>query len=88
MQSSNPSGVSRRTLAKAGIFGAAAAPLLAACGNEGGGASDGDGELDFWWWGSDPRHEYTQKIVDAFTAKNEGSRSSRAPTSSTPTGTP
>ncbi|MEV3934846.1 ABC transporter substrate-binding protein [Glycomyces sp. NPDC049804] len=74
MKSSNPSGVSRRTLAKAGIFGAAgaaAAPLLAACGGEGGG-DKGDGELDFWWWGSDPRHEYTQKIVDAFLAKNEG----------------
>lgn len=71
MQSSNPSGVSRRTLAKAGIFGAAAAPLLAACGGEGGGSA-GDGELDFWWWGSDPRHEYTQKIIEAFTAKNEG----------------
>jgi len=72
MHSSNPSGVSRRTLAKAGIFGAAAAPLLAACGNDGGGAEEGDGQLDFWWWGSDPRHEYTQKIVDAFLAKNEG----------------
>ena len=71
MQSSNPSGVSRRTLAKAGIFGAAAAPLLAACGGEGGGGA-GDGELDFWWWGSDPRHEYTQKIIEAFTAKNDG----------------
>ncbi|MCD0445276.1 extracellular solute-binding protein [Glycomyces sp. A-F 0318] len=70
MNATNPSGVSRRTLAKAGIFGAAAAPLLAACGEDGGG--DGDGELDFWWWGSDPRHEYTQKIVDAFTAKNDG----------------
>ncbi|GAA2133515.1 ABC transporter substrate-binding protein [Glycomyces algeriensis] len=73
MQSSNPSGVSRRTLAKAGIFGAATAPLLAACGNDGGGgAAEGDGELDFWWWGSDPRHEYTQKIVDAFLAQNDG----------------
>ncbi|WP_205327675.1 ABC transporter substrate-binding protein [Glycomyces sp. YM15] len=73
MKSSNPSGVSRRTLAKAGIFGAASAPLLAACGNDGGGGADkGDGELDFWWWGSDPRHEYTQKIVDAFLAKNDG----------------
>lgn len=71
MKSSNPSGVSRRTLAKAGIFGAASAPLLAACG-KGGGADEADGELDFWWWGSDPRHEYTQKIVDAFLAKNDG----------------
>jgi multiple sugar transport system substrate-binding protein len=72
MQSSNPSGVSRRTLAKAGIFGAASAPLLAACGNGGGGGAEGDGELDFWWWGSDPRHEYTQKIIEAFLAKNDG----------------
>lgn len=73
MQSSNPSGVSRRTLAKAGVFGAAAAPLLAACGNDsGGGADEGDGELDFWWWGSDPRHEYTQQIIDAFVAENSG----------------
>jgi multiple sugar transport system substrate-binding protein len=71
MKSTNPSGVSRRTLAKAGIFGAAAAPLLAACGG-GGGAEEGDGELDFWWWGSDPRHEYTQKIIEAFLAKNDG----------------
>jgi multiple sugar transport system substrate-binding protein len=72
MRSTNPSGVSRRTLAKAGIFGAATAPLLAACGGEEGGNGDGDGELDFWWWGSDPRHEYTQQIVDAFLAENEG----------------
>ncbi|GAA1673895.1 extracellular solute-binding protein [Glycomyces endophyticus] len=73
MQSSNPSGVSRRTLAKAGLLGAAASPLLAACGNDsGGGGDEGDGELDFWWWGSDPRHEYTQQIIDAFLAKNEG----------------
>ncbi|GAA2284210.1 extracellular solute-binding protein [Glycomyces scopariae] len=72
MRKANPSGVSRRTLAKAGILGAAASPLLAACGEDGGGADEGDGELDFWWWGSDPRHEYTQKIIDAFLAKNEG----------------
>lgn len=70
MKSTNPSGVSRRTLAKAGLLGAASAPLLAACGGDEGG--DGDGELDFWWWGSDPRHEYTQTIIDAFLAKNEG----------------
>lgn len=72
MQSSNPSGVSRRALAKAGIFGAAAAPLLAACGNDGNGGGEGDGELDFWWWGSDPRHAYTQQIIDVFETANEG----------------
>ncbi|MEU6859418.1 ABC transporter substrate-binding protein [Glycomyces sp. NPDC046736] len=69
MKSNNPSGLSRRTLAKAGIFGAAAAPLLAACGDD---SNEGDGDLDFWWWGSEPRHEYTQQIIDAFLAKNEG----------------
>ncbi|WP_030158227.1 ABC transporter substrate-binding protein [Glycomyces sp. NRRL B-16210] len=73
MKSNNPSGVSRRTLAKAGIFGAAAAPLLAACGSDDNGGGDaGDGELDLWWWGSDARHEYTQQIVEAFLAQNEG----------------
>lgn len=71
MKSNNPSGVSRRTLAKAGIFGAASAPLLAACGGDGNGGDAGDGELDLWWWGSDARHEYTEQIVDAFLAQNE-----------------
>ena len=43
MQSSNPSGVSRRTLAKAGIFGAAggAAPPPPAGGGGGGGGGGG-----------------------------------------------
>ncbi|THV43254.1 ABC transporter substrate-binding protein [Glycomyces buryatensis] len=72
MKSSNPSGVSRRTLTKVGIFGFAASPLLAACGNEsGGGGGEGDGELDVWWWGSEPRHAYTQEILDAFKAEND-----------------
>ncbi|GAB3647260.1 ABC transporter substrate-binding protein [Glycomyces tarimensis] len=70
MHSSNPSGLSRRTLAKAGLFGAAAAPLLAACGNDDGGGDGGSGELTFMWWGSDPRHEYTRQIIEAFTSAN------------------
>ncbi|WP_026929235.1 ABC transporter substrate-binding protein [Glycomyces tenuis] len=69
MQSNNPSGLSRRTLAKAGLFGAAAAPLLAACGNDDEG---GSGELSMMWWGSDPRHEYTRQIITAFEEANEG----------------
>lgn len=69
MKSTNPSGLSRRTLAKAGLFGAAAAPLLAACGDD---SADGSRELSMMWWGSDPRHEYTRQIIEAFEAANEG----------------
>src|SRR5690606_41816913 len=69
MKSTNPSGLSRRTIAKAGLFGAAAAPLLAACGGDDEG---GSGELSMMWWGSDPRHEYTRQIIEAFEAANEG----------------
>lgn len=68
MTSTNPSGLRRRTLAKAGLFGATAAPLLAACGNDEGGS----GELSMMWWGSDPRHEYTRQILAAFEEANEG----------------
>lgn len=69
MKSTNPSGLSRRTIAKAGLFGAAAAPLLAACGGDDEG---GSGELSMMWWGSDPRHEYTRQIIEAFESANDG----------------
>ena len=71
MQSFNPSGLSRRTLAKAGLLGAAgaaAAPMLAACGDDG---SD-SGEMTLMWWGGDERHTYTREIIAAFEAANEG----------------
>lgn len=68
MKSNNPSGLSRRTLAKAGLFGAAAAPLLAACGEDEGGS----GELSMMWWGSEDRHSYTREIIAAFEAANDG----------------
>ncbi|WP_026924601.1 ABC transporter substrate-binding protein [Glycomyces arizonensis] len=68
MKHTNPSGLSRRTLAKAGLFGAAAAPLLAACGKDEGES----GELTMMWWGSEDRHEYTRKIIAAFEKANDG----------------
>lgn len=44
---------------------------LAACGN-GGSESAGDGNLRFSWWGSDPRHEATQEMIDIYETNNEG----------------
>lgn len=47
---------------------------LSACGDSGGesAASAGDGDLRWSWWGSDPRHEANQKIIDQYQAANEG----------------
>ncbi|KRF08776.1 hypothetical protein ASH00_03550 [Arthrobacter sp. Soil782] len=44
---------------------------MGACGN-GGSESAGDGNLRFSWWGSDPRHEATQEIIDIYESNNEG----------------
>ncbi|GAB4007267.1 hypothetical protein GCM10029992_60550 [Glycomyces albus] len=72
MQSYNPSGLSRRALAKAGLLGAAGvagALLLAACGGD---DDSGDsGEMTFMWWGGDERHTYTREIITAFESANE-----------------
>ncbi|GAB3183200.1 extracellular solute-binding protein [Nesterenkonia halophila] len=38
---------------------------LTSCGS-GGGGEDGEVSLRFSWWGSDSRHQATEKIVDAF----------------------
>lgn len=43
---------------------------LGACGN-GGNSATGDGDLRFYWWGSDPRHEATQEIIDIYQSENE-----------------
>lgn len=44
---------------------------LSACGggDSGGGGSDGV-TLRFSWWGSDPRHKATQKVIEAFEKEN------------------
>ncbi len=59
---------------------AAGALALTACAGGDSGAmpeSDGEGgdgnvEIRFAWWGSDTRHETTQKIIDLFEEKNPG----------------
>lgn len=45
----------------------------AAAGQAGGAEASGDGEkitLKFTWWGSQSRHDYTQKILDAYTQEH------------------
>lgn len=49
--------------------------FTAACGS-GGGGEQGSGSKDdsvnlrIAWWGSDTRHEYTQKVIDLYKTKN------------------
>ena len=49
---------------------------LAACGSSGndadGGSDSSDGKttIKITWWGGDSRHEYTQALLDAYTAEN------------------
>ncbi|WP_340563314.1 ABC transporter substrate-binding protein [Streptomyces sp. GSL17-111] len=52
---------------------AGALTLTAACSGGDGGSGSGDGPvtIEFRWWGSDERHELTQKAVDAFEAEHE-----------------
>lgn len=33
-------------------------------------SSDGKTTIKITWWGGDTRHEYTQKLLDAYTAEN------------------
>lgn len=48
----------------------AVAITLTGCGASPQAASDGPVTLRFSWWGSDTRHKMTQKLIDAFEAKN------------------
>lgn len=57
----------RRALGAAAV---AFALLLSGCG--GGGDEGGPVTLRFSWWGSDPRHEYTQKIIDLYQSEHPG----------------
>ncbi|SDX39245.1 carbohydrate ABC transporter substrate-binding protein, CUT1 family (TC 3.A.1.1.-) [Arthrobacter sp. cf158] len=61
----------RKLAAKVAAAAAAVAITMTGCG--GGSqqaASDGTVTLRFSWWGSDVRHKMTQKLIDAFEAKN------------------
>ncbi|WP_432513291.1 ABC transporter substrate-binding protein [Kineococcus sp. SYSU DK001] len=63
--------LARRTvLASGAALGTAA--TLAACGGGSGSSSSGPVTLRFAWWGSDARHQYTQKIIDDFNASQSG----------------
>ncbi|SDE18204.1 ABC transporter substrate-binding protein [Glycomyces harbinensis] len=65
--------LSRRALAKAGLLGAAGAPLLTSCGIGGGGEmvlSDEPVELRLSWWGSDLRAQQTNEAIAAFQAEH------------------
>ncbi|WP_342023491.1 ABC transporter substrate-binding protein [Arthrobacter citreus] len=44
---------------------------LGACGSSSGDAAEGDGNITFSWWGSDPRHKTNGAIMDSFMAANE-----------------
>lgn len=48
--------------------------FTAACssdGESGGTSADGSVTLRIAWWGSDTRHEYTQKVIDLYKEKSE-----------------
>ncbi|WP_432484722.1 ABC transporter substrate-binding protein [Kineococcus esterisolvens] len=61
--------LTRRAFA-AGLAGTAAATGLAACGGGGSGATEGNASLRFTWWGSDTRHQLTDRAIKAFEAEN------------------
>ncbi|MFJ5954404.1 ABC transporter substrate-binding protein [Paenarthrobacter sp. NPDC092416] len=56
--------------AKVAAAAAAVAITMTGCGSSPQASSDGTVTLRFSWWGSDVRHKMTQKLIDAFEAKN------------------
>lgn len=62
----------RRPLAAAATLAIALAAGLTACGTSSGGSTEYSEEnpaaLTFSWWGSDPRHQANQAIIESFTA--------------------
>ena len=60
----------KSTVPKTAAVLAAIALALTGCGGSSPAASDGPVTLRFSWWGSDVRHKMTQKLIDAFEAKN------------------
>ena len=60
-------------LAKFTAVASIAALALTGCGGSGSAAdANGDVTLRFSWWGSESRSAATQKIIEAFEAKNPG----------------
>ena len=63
---------SRRTLLRAAALGAVAAPLLAACGQDGGepqAESSAPVELSIFWWGAEARAKSTEAALKLYTDK-------------------
>jgi multiple sugar transport system substrate-binding protein len=61
----------KKLAAKVAAAAAAVAITMTGCGGVSQqSASDGTVTLRFSWWGSDVRHKMTQKLIDAFEAKN------------------
>ena len=60
-----------RTITAAGMA-IALGLTLGACGSSSGEAAEGDGNIRFSWWGSDPRHKANEAIIQSFMAANEG----------------
>lgn len=62
-----------RSIGRLAAVGAAAFALvlpLAACNSDSADSAGGPVTLRFTWWGSDTRHQLTQKVIDAFEAEN------------------
>lgn len=45
---------------------------LGACGSSSGSPAEGDGNITFSWWGSDPRHKANEAIMESFMDTTEG----------------
>ncbi len=56
----------------AGALGLTMAVTAACGGGSSGGDDGGPVTLRFSWWGSDARHEYTQKLIDQYEAAHPG----------------
>ncbi|MEO3801523.1 ABC transporter substrate-binding protein [Nonomuraea sp. B1E8] len=64
--------MSRRSRRLAALCLAGVMLAVSACGGGSSESDDGTVELRFGWWGNNDRAEATQKVIDAFEAKNPG----------------
>ncbi|WP_220449023.1 ABC transporter substrate-binding protein [Nonomuraea mesophila] len=64
--------MSRRSTRLAALCLAGVMLAASACGGGSSGSEDGTVELRFGWWGNNDRADATQKVIDAFQAKNPG----------------
>ncbi|KNC18804.1 hypothetical protein AC792_10090 [Arthrobacter sp. RIT-PI-e] len=62
----------RKHLGLAAIALVAGLGLTACGGGDGGSQAGGDGNIRFTWWGSDPRHEANERLIDMFESDHDG----------------